>query len=258
MTFETIRLERDQRGIATITLARPDKHNAMNALMIKELTDAAIQLGAEKQVRAVVLAGEGKSFSAGADLTWMRDQMNKDRVGKIEEASALAEMLKTLNDLPKPLIGRVHGPAYGGGIGLMAVCDIVVVAEDARFALTETRLGLIPATIGPFVLRKTGEGLARQIFFTGKSFDARLALQYGLASHVVPLAEIDNAVEAEIAPILKTQPGAVAAAKALCLQLGQVSHDRQFQYSAEALADQWESAEAQREIGNFLAKSGGT
>ncbi|MCO6187459.1 crotonase/enoyl-CoA hydratase family protein [Rhizobium sp. L1K21] len=254
MTFETIRLDRDSRGIVTITLNRPDKHNAMNALMIRELTDAAVQLGAEISIRAVVLAAEGKSFCAGADLSWMRDQLDRDRNGKMEESGKLATLFQTLNDLPKPLIGRIQGPAYGGGVGLMAVCDIAVAVETATFALTETRLGIIPATIGPYVVRKIGEGYARQIFYSTKTFGTDFAFRSGLISAVTNAADIDAAIEAEIEPILKTMPGAVAAAKALCLQLTDLTREHEGAVTAEALADRWENEEALERISAFLAK----
>jgi methylglutaconyl-CoA hydratase len=255
MKFETISIDKDARGIATITLNRPDKHNALNALMIHELTSAAIRLSAEKPILAVVLAAQGPSFCAGGDLNWMREQAAKDRFGKVEEARALATMLQTLNDMPKPLIGRVQGPAYGGGVGLMAVCDIVIAAETARFALTETRLGLIPATIGPFVVRRMGEGYARQVFFTARPFDAAFALRSGLVSSIAGEGELDAMVENEIAFILKTKPGAVAAAKALCLSLGGAAHASQFELTAGALADRWETQEAQAGIAAFLSKA---
>lgn len=257
MTFETIRLDRDDRGFATITLNRPEKHNAMNARMIRELTQAATGLGGEEAVRAVVLAAEGKSFCAGGDLGWMRDQFDKNRLEKIEETSALARMLQTLNTLPKPLIARVQGPAYGGGIGLISVCDIAVAVDTARFALTETRLGLIPATIGPFVLRRLGEGYARQVFYTSRTFDTAFALRSGLVSSVVPAGDLDAAILAEIEPVLKTRPGAVAAAKRLCLLLGQISPDDQQRVTADELADRWETDEALDSIAAFLGKSPG-
>lgn len=254
MTFETIRIDRDGRGIATLTLNRPEKHNALNALMIHELTHAAIRLSAEKHVRAVVLAAEGPSFCAGGDLNWMREQATKDRSGKMEEARALATMLNTLNTLQKPLIGRVQGAAYGGGVGMIAVCDTVIASDTARFALTETRLGLIPATIGPFVVRRMGEGYARQVFFTAKPFDAAFALKCGLVSSLAGEGELDAKVEIEIAAILKTKPGAVAAAKALCLSLGGADLSSQFEMTAAALADRWETEEAQEGISAFLSK----
>lgn len=252
--FETILVEKDERGVAIVTLNRPEKHNSLNALMIRELTEACQLLGRDSQAKVVILAASGPSFCAGGDLNWMREQAGKDRAGKMEESRALAGMLQALNTLPKPLIGRVQGAAYGGGIGMMAVCDIVIVADNARFALTETRLGLIPATIGPFVVRRMGEGCARQVFFTGKAFDPEFALKSGLASAVVPAEELDTRVEEEIAPILKTKPGAVAAAKALCLELGGLDTASLFESTASALADRWESEEAQKGISDFLSK----
>ncbi|WP_416797351.1 crotonase/enoyl-CoA hydratase family protein [Ciceribacter azotifigens] len=252
--FETILIDTDERGIARLTLNRPDKHNALNARMIAELTRAAEILGADESLRAVVLAGNGASFCAGGDLGWMREQRDKDRAGKMQESRALSAMFSALNALPKPLIGRVHGNAYGGGIGLMAVCDIVVSVGTARFALTETRLGLIPATIGPFVVRRIGEGYARQVFFTAKPFDAAFALRCGLVSSVTEPEQLDACVEVEVAAILKTRPGAVAAAKALCLELGGQSLSGHFERTAELLTDRWESAEAAEGIEAFLAR----
>ena len=253
MSEDVIRLDRDARGIATLTLTRPDKHNAMNAAMISALHEAARTLAAS-DARAVILAAEGASFCAGGDLGWMRAQAEKDRAGKIEEARALAEMLAALNDLPQPLIARVHGNAFGGGIGLMAVADLAIVAQEARFALTETRLGLIPATIGPFVVRRMGEGFARQVFFTATGFGPDLALRSGLAADVVPADAIDARVEREVAAILKTAPGAVAAAKALAKRLGGQDPRETIEATVNALADRWESDEAAAGIAAFFAR----
>ncbi|MBT4891273.1 MAG: enoyl-CoA hydratase, partial [Rhodospirillales bacterium] len=161
--FETIRLDVDARGVARLTLNRPEKHNSLNAQMIAELRAALSQIDDEGGVRVVILSGEGKSFCAGGDLGWMKDQVDSDRDGRIDHATELATMLKELDGLTKPTIARVNGQAYGGGIGMMAVCDIVIAVDDARFALTETRLGLIPATIGPFVVARMGEGAVRRV-----------------------------------------------------------------------------------------------
>ena len=165
--FQTIRIDVDDDRIASLTLARPDQHNAFNRQMIDELTAAAAELAGDDTLRAVVLSAEGKSFCAGGDLRWMQAQALADRHGKMAEARALAHMLLALNDLPMPLIARVQGNAFGGGIGLMAVSDIVIADAAAGFALTETRLGLIPATIGPFVMRRLGQAGTRQTFITG-------------------------------------------------------------------------------------------
>lgn len=252
MAYNTIQLTIDARGIATLTLARPEKHNAMNSQMMAEITAATQALAADDKVRAVILAAQGKSFCAGADLNWMRAQAAQDRAGKITEARLLANMLVGLNALPKPLIGRVEGNAYGGGIGMMAVCDIVVAVKATRFALTETKLGLIPATIGPFVLRRLSETYARQVFFTAKSFDTDLALRAGLVSSVCAADEIDAAIEAEIKPILQTAPGAVAQAKQLLQQMQGRDVENDINLTINALADRWETTEAQQRIAAFF------
>jgi methylglutaconyl-CoA hydratase len=252
--FETVRIDVDERGVASLWLARPDKHNALDTKMIGELRSAAEQLARDGSVRAVVLAGEGQSFCAGADLGWMRTQLDKDRDSKIAESRALALMLSGLDKLPKPLIGRVHGNAFGGGIGMMAVCDIVIASSRAVFALTETRLGLIPATIGPYVVRRMGEGCARRLFMNGKRFDAEVARDVGLVSEVVDPAELDAAIEAELGWILDCAPGAVAEAKELCLALSRGGHDDPLAYTAARLADRWETAEAREGIRSFFAR----
>lgn len=161
--FDTLKLETDARGIATLTLNRPDKHNAMSAQMLEDLTQAATDLGADDAVRVVVLTGAGSSFCAGGDLGWMRAQMSMDAQTRSAEARKLATMLDALNTLPKPLIGALQGNAFGGGVGLACVCDVAIAARSAKFGLTETRLGLIPATIGPYVIARMGEGRARRV-----------------------------------------------------------------------------------------------
>ncbi|PLX37039.1 MAG: enoyl-CoA hydratase [Hyphomicrobiales bacterium] len=254
MSYETIRVERDARGIASVVLCRAEKHNAMNAQMIAELSDAASALAADDSVRAVVLSGEGRIFCAGGDLGWMRAQADKDRAGKIGEARALADMLGLWDALPKPLIGCVHGAAYGGGLGLIAVCDVVVAEENTRFALTETRLGLIPATIGPFVVRRMGEAFARQVFFTASAFDAAFLMRVGLVARSCPADELDAAVEEQVAAILQCAPGAVAAAKALCRKLAGNDPASFADLTANALADRWETAETQEGIAAFFNK----
>ena len=169
---ETIRVERDDRGVATIWMTRVEKHNAMSALMMDELTQAAKDLGSDDSVRVVVLAAEGKSFCAGGDLGWMKAQFDASPEIKEQEARRLANMLWTLNFLPKPLIGRLQGNAFGGGVGMAAVCDVAIGVEGLKMGLTETKLGLIPATIGPYVLARMGEAMARRVFMSARLFDA--------------------------------------------------------------------------------------
>lgn len=251
MSYVTIRLAIDADGIATLTLNRPEKHHAMDAAMIGELTHAAAALGADPAVRAVVLAASGPSFCAGGDLEWMRAQAAADRPGKMAEAGRLSAMLAALDALPKPLIARVQGNVYGGGVGLVAVSDVAIAAEGVRLALTETKLGLIPATIGPFVVRRMGPGMARQVFFSALPFGTDFALRSGLLHEACPPDELDARVRRQTDAILKTAPGAVAAAKALCQSLGRGEAD-QIATSIAALADRWESDEAKERIRAFL------
>lgn len=247
----------DGRGVATLRLARPDKHNAMDPAMIAELTLAAGRLGADDRVRAVVLTGEGRSFCAGGDLGWMRAQFDASRAGRIEGAMALARMLKALNELPKPLIGCVNGQAYGGGLGLIAVCDVAVGVETATFAFTETRLGIIPATIGPYVLARMGEGRARRVFISGRVFGAQEAVRLGLLAASVAPAALHAAMAEEVEPYLAAAPEAVAAAKALARSLGAVIDEARMRETATLLADAWERPEARARIEAFLKARGG-
>jgi methylglutaconyl-CoA hydratase len=252
--METIRVATDARGVATLTLARAHKHNALSAAMMDEIAAAAAALGADPAVRVVVLAAEGPTFCAGGDLGWMRAQFAADAVGRAVEARRLAHMLRDLNALPKPLIGRVHGDAFGGGVGMMAVCDVCIAADTARFGLTETRLGLIPATIGPYVLARMGEAMARRVVMSSRIFDAAEAVTLGLLARAVPACDLDAAVEAEVAPYLSCAPGAVAAAKALIRRFGPPIGEAEIEASIAALAARWASDEAAEGIGAFFER----
>jgi methylglutaconyl-CoA hydratase len=252
--FETLEIETDTRGVARLYLNRPDKHNALNAQMIAELTDAAMRLRADPTVRVVVLGARGKSFCAGGDLGWMQAQMQADSAERARGARALADMLGALNSLPKPLIGRVQGQAFGGGIGMMAVCDVVIGAEDASFGLTETRLGLIPATIGPYVIARMGEAMARRVFMSARIFGANEAITLGLLARAAPIEALDDAIEAEIAPYLLCAPQAVTRAKALVRRLGAKISPQDIDHSITELVACWETPEAREGIDAFFAR----
>jgi methylglutaconyl-CoA hydratase len=254
MAYETIHIATDERGVATLTLCRPQKHNTLNSEMISELTEAAVELAQDAAIRIVVLTGEGVSFCAGADLEWMREQFNASRAQRISEARKLAGMLKLLNELPKPLIGRINGQAYGGGLGMISVCDTAIAVEGARFGFTEPRLGLIPATISPYCLARIGEGLARRVFMSGRIFDAAEARSLNLVAQIVENDELEAAIEREIKPYLSCSPLAVAAAKALARRLGPVIDEALVQETATLLADCWETADALEGISAFLEK----
>lgn len=251
---ETIRIETDADGVATLTLARPEKHNALSARMIAELTQAAADLGADASLRAVVLTGEGKSFCAGGDLGWMKAQMSATREQRMEQAMTLARMLDALNTLPKPLIGKVNGQAFGGGMGMMSVCDVAIGAEGSLFGFTEVRLGLIPATISPYVAARMGEANARRVFFSARLFDATEAMRLGLLARVVPAEALEEEVAIEVKPYLSAAPEAVAASKRLLRSLGPRIDEETAQRTAAALADAWETASGAEGIDAFFAK----
>ena len=250
----TVRIERDARGVATLWLARAEKHNALSAEMLGEITEAAAGLGADPTVRVVVLAAEGPSFCAGGDLGWMRAQMAADAETRGREARKLALMLKALDEIPKPLIGRVQGNAFGGGVGLLSVCDVAVGADTLRMGLTEVRLGLIPATIGPYVVARMGAAMARRVFFSARLFGAEEAVRLGLLAKAVPQDELDAAVEAQVAPYLSCAPGAVAEAKALVRRLGPVADEAVIDMTVAALVRCWEGDEAEEGIAAFFDK----
>ena len=252
--METLRIETDDRGVATLTLDRAAKRNAMSAQMIDELAQAADQLGQDPAVRVVVLTGAGDVFCAGGDLGWMRDQMAADSRQRATGARALANMLGALDALPKPLIGRINGTAMGGGIGLACICDVAIGVEGAKFGLTETRLGLIPATIGPYVVARMGQARARRVFMSARVFGAKEAVRLDILAEAVPMDALDGAIDAQIAPYLAAAPGAVAEAKALARRLGGAATEQDIEASIAALVTRWESHEAQEGIAAFFDK----
>jgi methylglutaconyl-CoA hydratase len=248
--YSTLSVETDARGVTRLTLNRPDKRNALSAEMIAELTDFATSTDA----RTVVLSGAGDVFCAGGDLIWMKAQIEADRDTRKAEARKLALMLKALNEMPCPLIARIHGGAFGGGVGMAFVADVAIAAEGTKFGLTETRLGLIPATIGPYVLARMGEGRARRVFMTSRIFGAGEAETLGIIARSVPLDDLDMAIESEVAPYLSVAPGAVGRAKALARRLGPRIDESVIDATIDQLADAWETDEAREGIEAFLEK----
>ena len=253
MSYETLEVEVDARGVAQLRLNLPDKRNSLSGQMIDDLTQAAAALGASDTARVVVLSGAGKVFCAGGDLNWMKAQIAADRTERIAEATKLAMMLQALNEMPKPLIGRIHGGAFGGGVGMACICDVAVAEAGTKFGLTETKLGLIPATIGPYVIARMGEGRARRVFMSARVFLADEARDLGIVSTVAE--DLDAAVEAEIAPYLSVAPEAVGSAKALARALGPQIDEAVIAGTIARLADTWEGEEASHGIEAFLTKS---
>ena len=251
MNFETLLFNQDKRGVASLTLNRPEKRNALSAKMIEELTDFTSMLTPD--IRAVVIQGAGKLFCAGGDLDWMNNQIKADRPIRISEARKLAMMLKSLNEIPVPLIGKLHGAAYGGGVGLACVCDFVVSSSNVKFGFTETRLGLIPSTIGPYVVGKMGEAKAREVFMSGQTFNEVEAKKLNIVSEISE--NLDQSVESHLNPYLQTAPKAVGEAKALLRSLGPRIDEQVIEGTIERLADIWEGEEASHGIDAFLNKT---
>jgi methylglutaconyl-CoA hydratase len=244
-----------RRGpVATVTLDRPDVHNAFNPTLIDELTRAFAALGADGGARAVVLTGAGASFSAGADLTWMRQSLELTPEENVADAERLAAMFEAIDRCPRPVIARVNGAAFGGGVGLVAACDVAVAAEGARFAFTEVRLGIAPAVIAPFVLRRIGAAQARALFVTGARFDAARAREIGLVHEVVPPDRLDAAVDEQLALVLAGGPEAIAAVKRLLADLPGLDPAGARRYTAELIARLRTGPEGQEGIRAFLEK----
>lgn len=242
-------------AVARLRMDRPDLHNAFDAALIAALTGALEQLGADATVRVVVLEGNGPSFSAGADLNWMRGMASAGEAANREDALALARLMRTLDELPKPTIARVHGAAFGGGVGLVACCDIAIGVPAARFGLTESRLGLLPAVISPYVIAAIGARQARRWFATGEMFDADRALRLGLLHEVVAEEELDTAVQRQASHLLKAGPVAAAQAKALVRAvLPHVDRDALDGATADLIAALRVSPEGQEGLTAFLDK----
>jgi methylglutaconyl-CoA hydratase len=251
--FRTILVERAGR-IARVWFDRPEVRNAFNALMIGELRESLRTLAGDDEIRVVVLSGKGPSFCAGADLAWMREGSRFTREENLRETLDLAECLHDLYALPKPTVARVNGPAIGGGTGFLAACDIAVASTEARFGLSEVKIGVVPAAISPYVLRRIGESRARQYFLTGERFDGLRAEAIGLVNAAVPAAELDAKVEAIVSSLLSSGPEALAKAKELITRVPGMTFEEAKRYTAEMIASLRTSAEAREGMSAFLEK----
>jgi methylglutaconyl-CoA hydratase len=242
-------------GVAVVTMNRPDVHNAFDERTIAELTAAFERLATAGDVRCVVLRGNGPSFSAGADLGWMKRMAGYSREENVADAMGLAALMRTIDRFPRPVVAAVHGAAYGGGVGLVACCDVAVAADGARFALTEVKLGLIPAVISPYVIAAIGERAARRLFLTAEPVSAMEAHRIGLVHEVVPGHMLDAAVDRIVARVLDGSPEAQAAAKDLIAAVARrPTDDALVRETAERIADQRAGDAAREGIAAFLAK----
>lgn len=241
--------------VARVRLTRPEVHNAFDDALIARLTTVLEGLGANPAVRIVVLEAEGASFSAGADLNWMRGMAAASEAENREDSLALARLMRTLDELPRPTVARVQGAAFGGGVGLVACCDIAIGARGAKFGLTESRLGLLPAVISPYVVEAIGARQSRRLFATAEVFDADEAARIGLLHQVVEPDALDAAVDAQVALLLKAGPVASAGAKSLVRRVAaHADRDRHDRDNAALIAALRVSAEGQEGLSAFLEK----
>jgi methylglutaconyl-CoA hydratase len=254
MTYTTLETTL-QQGVAVIWLNRPDVRNAMSAELIAELTDAVGAAAEDDDVRAIVLAGHGKAFCAGADLNWMKQASGYGPAENQADAARLAALLRTIAEAPKPTVARVHGPAFAGGLGLVTACDIAIASYDAKFCLTEVRIGLIPAMISPYVIRAMGPRAASRWFLSAEVFDSAEAYRMGLVQEIAPAEELDAAVDAMLGHLLQGGPASLAATKRL---IRDVTHrpidDTLVADTASRIAAARASDEGREGIASFLEK----
>lgn len=253
--MNNVLLQIDQRGVARLTLNRPDVHNAFDDVLITELTGALKELQENKQVRVVVIAAMGKSFSAGADLNWMARTANYSVEENLADARKLADLMRKLNSLSKPTVALVQGAAYGGGVGLSACCDIVIASERAKFCLSEVKLGLIASVISPYVRAAIGESHARRYTLSAEVFDAAEARRIGLVHEVVGADQLEDRGEEMVAQLLKNSPAAMAGVKdLLCYQKGRLLDDDLVEETARRIAGVRASDEGKEGVSAFLEK----
>ncbi len=258
-TYQTLQVNLDSRGVMTVALNRPDIRNAFNETMIEELGRVFGKEVMKPEVRLVVLKGNGPVFSAGGDLNWMKKSIELDYEGNLKDTMALTEMFATMNECPKPVIGAIHGAAIGGGVGLVSICDIVIATQETQLSLSEVRLGIVPACIGPFVISKIGATHARSLFVSAERFLAPRAKEIGLIHEVVADEQaLQTALERMVSNMLQCGPNAMAVAKRLVLDLAWPERRKKLpdcmEYVAKTLAELRVSKEGQEGLRAFLEK----
>jgi methylglutaconyl-CoA hydratase len=253
MEYTTVKCQMDG-PVARVSFCRPKIHNAFNGTVITEMADLFRKLDEDDSLRAVLLTGEGKSFCAGADLNWMREVINQSFEENLAESNALADLFYQIYTFRRPVIGRINGAAIGGGTGFVAVCDIAIAARSAKFSFSEVKIGVVPACIGPYVIRKMGEGKARELFITGERMNGDRAFEVGLVNKVVPDEHLDAEVDGLLKAILTSGPEAVAVAKKLVSSVPLMTPDQFKPFTAEMIARLRISDEGQEGMDAFLNK----
>jgi methylglutaconyl-CoA hydratase len=254
---DNLLLDIDDRGAATVTLNRPEVHNAFDDRLIARLTGQLTELQANRDIRVVILTGAGTSFSSGADIAWMKSMADYSEARNYEDALQLAELMATLNGLAKPTVARVNGHAFGGGVGLVSCCDVAVASTDARFCLSEVRLGLVPAVISPYVIGAVGTRHARRFFQTGEAISAKKARRIGLIHEIARPGQLDSAVEHQVELLLKGGPAAQRECKELAHMVSGHSVSAELALkmrTAEIIAQMRVSEEGQEGLKAFLEK----
>jgi len=254
MTYESITFEKNLDGVAWLTLNRPQLKNAMNGVMYDEARSVIAEVDRNPDIRVLVLTGSGSAFCSGGDFKYQQSQAQRPHSDRIAEASKLALWLGEIDRLSKPVIGRINGPAYGGGLGLVAVCDVAIAAAEVKFCLSEVSLGLMPSMISPYVVKKMGASHARSVFLNARVFSAQEALGFGILHEVVEKGGLDEAVERQVKLFLRCAAGAVAATKRLISFVDRHTPEASFHYTVDRVAEMWSSPEAAEGIESFLQK----
>ena len=253
MKYDTINIQKT-KNITTVYLNRPDVHNAMNEKLMKELTSCFKELYRDDETRIIILTGNGKSFCAGADLHWMKSMVKYSKEENINDSSLLLDLYETIYNCPKPVIGRVNGSAFGGGIGLIAVCDISIAVPDCKFAFSEVKLGIIPAVISTYVVRRIGISNMRRLFITGERFDSNYAKEIGLIDHITPEPELNNAIKQYTDLLCFSGPKAITEIKKLINAYKNFDEEKYKDYTVKKISKLRISEEGQEGINAFLEK----
>ncbi len=254
MSYDTIEVSK-KKDTVLVTLNRPEVHNAMNEQLMKELTNSFKDLSKDSSVRAIVLSGKGKSFCAGADLNWMKSMANFSKEENIKDSNLLLDLFETIFQCPKPVIGRINGHAFGGGIGLIAVCDITISVPGLKFAFSEASLGIIPSVISTFVAPRINSANMRRLFITAERFDSAIAHEIGLIDFLVPTEELDSKVKFYIDQVKSSGPSAIKEVKFLIRNLNEMNIDNYKKYTVEKISELRVSEEGQDGINAFLNKT---